>query len=148
MENVSKALLIAAGVLIGINLLTVAIYLINIMGGFAAQTQSKIDRNAVAQFNEKFLKYNGLTNLTIQQVVTIKNYALENNNEFIGYNFRNDRAAENNEYIDVFLRRNLVLGTEDEKLLKDEMGKNFSCNVQVSTISGKVFRIEFTEIPG
>ena len=37
---------------------------------------------------------------------------------------------------------------DDEKLLKDEMGKNFSCNVQVSTISGKVFRIEFTETPG
>ena len=147
MENVTKALLIAAGVLIGIIILSLAVYLSNIIGAHAAKIQEKIDSNAIIRFNEEFLKYNGLKNLTIQQVITLKNYALENNNEYFGYNWESDRATGVNDYIDVYLKGNIILGSNDEVLLKSEMNKKFKCTVDVSTITGRVYKVEFTEIP-
>lgn len=147
MENVTKALLIAAGVLIGIIILSLAVYLTNIIGAHAARTQEKIDSNAIAQFNEEFLKYNGFKNLTIQQVITLKNYALENNNKYFGYNWQSDRATGENDYIDVYLKGNIILGSNDEILLKSEMNKKFKCSVEVSSMTGRVYKIEFTEIP-
>ena len=42
MENATQALLIGAGVLVGILILSLGIALMNIMGGYAANTQSEI----------------------------------------------------------------------------------------------------------
>jgi len=82
MENASHALLIAAGVLVGIIILSLGIYLFQVFGGYAETTQQQMSATDIAQFNDKFLKYNGLTNLTIQDVITVKNYALEHNRGF------------------------------------------------------------------
>ena len=81
-----------------------AVYLFDVFGRHAANTQKQIDANQVAQFNDKFLKYEGRTDLTIQDVITVKNYALESNKEDRNYNPSSDecRAAENNDYIDVY----------------------------------------------
>ncbi len=162
MENASKALLIAAGVLIGVLILSMAVYLAHVLGEYAAETQSKIDENSVAQFNARFLQYAGLTQLTIQDVITVKNYALENNKEDVNYNPSLDtyRAGVNNDYIDVYFAETkilahnqsaLILGKNDEDLLKSEMleinsGKEynrFTCEVEVNAQTGRVNKIYF-----
>ena len=164
MENASQALIIAAGVLIGILILSLGVALINIMGGYAESTQNRIDENKIAQFNDKFLKYNGLTDLNIQDVITVKNYALENNKKHFGYNYSNDRAEEENDYIDVYYGEKqinayaisaLILGTPDEQLLTEEMDKlkndttleanRFTCEVKINSRTGKVFKVYFYE---
>lgn len=155
MENASQALLIAAGVLIGVIILSMMVYLFSVFGGYAAQTQSKIDENSVSQFNDKFLKYAGLTNLTIQDVITVKNYALESNKKYSNYN-TSMRAGENNDYIDVYLadtksqahtQTALILGEDDEKLLKEEIqvtnSKKITCEVEVNASTGRVNKIYF-----
>ena len=151
MENATQALLIAAGVLIGIIILSMAVYLGHTMSEYARITQSQIDENKVVQFNDEFLKYSKLENLTIQDVITVKNYALENNNKFTDYDVNTNRAELNNEYIDVFidllaLPRKIVLNESDEKLLKDYLGKKFECTVEINPNSGKVYIITFKEI--
>ena len=160
MENATQALIMAAGVLIGVIILSMAVYLFNVFGRYAAETQSKIDENEISQFNDKFLKYAGLTNLTIQDVITVKNYALENNKEYIGYD-TSMRAGDNNDYIDVYYAEAkvaaygasaLVLNTDDETLLKSEMqrisdeGKEYNrltCEVEVNALTGRVNKIYF-----
>ena len=104
MENAAKAFIIAGGVLIGVIILSMTVYLFNLMGRYAAETQSKIDEHQAAQFNDKFLKYAGRTDLTIQDIITVKNYALENNNQVFNYVPTDNayRALDNNEYIDVY----------------------------------------------
>lgn len=162
MENASQALLIAAGVLIGILILTLAVYLFSVFGGYATNTQSKLDEDDIAQFNQNFLKYSGLTELTIQDIVTVKNYALESNRKYGNYNPKNDRASENNDYIDVYYADSkavahtssaLILNIEDQTLLENEIQKikagnkpnRFTCEVIISRATGKVSQIYFYE---
>lgn len=153
MENATKALLIGAGVLIGVIILSMVVYLFGVFGRYAENTQNRITENQLAQFNDRFLKYSGLTDLTIQDVITVKNYALESNNEAGNYNPSSDafRAADNNEYIDVFYKNiseteKLIYSKTDEELLKESLGKKYTCKeVVINRITGKVNKIYFEE---
>lgn len=145
MENVSQALLTAAGVLIGILILSLGVYLFYTLGGFAANTQNEIQNDRLVQFNSEFLKYESQTNLTIQDVITVKNYALENNNQYTNYNSSIHRANDNNEYVDVYLNGNIIFDKKDENLLKQEMGKKFTCKVEISTNTGRVSKVYFSK---
>lgn len=57
MENASKALIMAAEVLIGILILTLAIYLVKTFGENAATQEQSIYQKNLTEFNEKFTKY-------------------------------------------------------------------------------------------
>lgn len=82
MENASKALFIAAGVLVGVLVLSLAIYLI----ASFSQLSSDIDRQnsdqKLANFNTQFTAYEGRKNLTIYDVLTIVSYAKNNNKNY------------------------------------------------------------------
>lgn len=165
MENATQALIIGASVLIGVMILSLAIYLVYTFGGFNANVQSKIDRNAVTQFNDKFLKYDGQEDLTVQDVITVKNYALEHNKQFSGYNYKVDRAGENNEYIDVYFAKTrnqaynpsaLIFGEHDAELLEDEINsspedeidssseeRRITCEVKVNPNTARVYKVYF-----
>ena len=77
MENASKALLMAGGVLIGVLILALMVTLFissqNITKSYEETKQSE----AVQQFNVNFTKYLG-QNLTIHQAITITNFANQN----------------------------------------------------------------------
>lgn len=153
MENATQALFIATGVLIGVIILSLAIYLFSVFGGYAANTQKQIDANEIAEFNNKFLKYSGLTDLTIQDVITVKNYALENNKEDRNYNAISDacRAGDNNDYIDVFYKNlneteKLIYSKNDEDLLKESLNRKYTCKVFMNNNTKRVNKICFYEI--
>lgn len=78
MENASRALLMAGGILLGVLILTLMVTLFisarEMSSGYDDQKQSE----AVQKFNVNFTKYIG-RNLTIHDVVTICNFAKENN---------------------------------------------------------------------
>ena len=57
MENASKALLMAAEVLIGILILTLAVYLINVVGKSAQDQEDAIYSKNLTEFNAQFTKY-------------------------------------------------------------------------------------------
>lgn len=76
MENASKALLIAAAVLIAILLLTLFSYLMTRMSENTARIHAIMEESEIAEFNQQFLNYEGIgTPLTAQDVVTIINLA-------------------------------------------------------------------------
>ena len=165
MENATQALIIAGGVLIGIILLSIAAYLGLTMSEYVANTQQQINRNEVNQFNQQFIGYEGLTNLTIQDVITAKNLALEENKKIFGYNPQNDRAGNDNDFIDVeiydngqkinILNESLNLPIPDsdkkctnENLLNKYLGYKFECTeVELHQFSGRVNMIKFKIIP-
>ena len=84
MENASKALLMAAGVLIGIMVLSLAVYLFVTFGSTSAQMHQQKEQDQLNQFNSQFTSYEGKEDLTIYDVITVANLATENNkyNEF------------------------------------------------------------------
>ncbi len=79
MENAAKALLISAGVLIGILLLTLFAYVYTHLRNDTSEIYSALNHPEISKFNQKFLNYEGRQDLTIQDVVTIVNLAKDNN---------------------------------------------------------------------
>mgnify|MGYP004635169463 FL=1 len=57
MENISKALLIAAGVLIGILVLTIAVYLFINFGKTSREYAEKLDKIEIQKYNGNFDKF-------------------------------------------------------------------------------------------
>ena len=90
MENASRALIMAAGVLVGVLLLSLAVYLFTIFGNFGSEMTTQMNEKNLSEFNAQFTKYesyqdeNGKWQNTCraQDVVTIANLAKENNNKY------------------------------------------------------------------
>ena len=91
MENASKALLMAAGVLIGVLILSLAAYLFVYFGSTSQQIHEQNEENQINEFNSKFTSYVGKDNITIYDVITVANLATENNKK---YEFSTRRHAE------------------------------------------------------
>ena len=79
MENASKALLIAGAALLAMLLLSLLVYVFNNIGSGANDIYENLKESDITEFNQKFLNYDGKTNLKIQDVVTIINIAIDNN---------------------------------------------------------------------
>lgn len=149
MENASQALIIAAGILIGILILTLGSYLYIIFGDYVSNSQAEIAKNSLAQFNDQFLKYNNRTDLTIQEVVTVKNTALQNNYKYSEYDPKTTRAADNNVFVDVYIKTKIILLEKDEELLLNELQNNegpqkYTCRVEINSQTARVNKIIFT----
>lgn len=84
MENVTKALLIAAGALLFILLFSLISYLFTQMGGDVSNIYADLTESDVTEYNQVLLNYDGRDDLTVQDVVSIINFALDNR-EVHGY---------------------------------------------------------------
>lgn len=84
MENASKALIMAGGVLIGILLLSLAVYLFIDFGTTSADINDKNAQQQIVEFNSKFTSYENKNDLTIYDVLTVVGYAKENNKYYEG----------------------------------------------------------------
>lgn len=152
MENATKALYIAAGVLIGILILSLGVNLYFTFSQYAKVTQEEIQRTNIATFNETFLKYQGKKDITIQEVVSIKNYVLEYNTSYSNYDVKTSRHDGTNEYVDVCINGKSCLQDDSTELLKTYLEsseyitnkKRFECvDIKISNITGKVYKITF-----
>ena len=65
MENASKALLMAAGVLMGVVILSLAAYLFVTFSSSADDVKSEIANNQLNKFNSQFLAYEQREDLTV-----------------------------------------------------------------------------------
>ena len=74
MENASKALLMAAGVLIGVLILSLAVYLFANFGTASAEIHKQKDMNEINKFNTQFTSYEG-KECTVHDIVSVANLA-------------------------------------------------------------------------
>ena len=82
MENATKALLIAGGVLIAIIIISVMVVTFQKTGNVSKTYKSNIDEEEITKFNTNFTKYVG-EELNIQQANSITNFDKNNNEEVI-----------------------------------------------------------------
>lgn len=137
MENASKALIIAGGVLIVILVLTLFAYINTKMGSGTSNLYSKLEDRNITEFNQKFLNYDENNHLRIQEVVSLINMAKNANiNNNIGAHV--DVLVDNASYLDKT--------TDDlNTLLKDKADETYTCNV---TVTGKIVsQVTITENP-
>ena len=75
MENASKALIMAGGVLIAILLLTLFSYLFSKMASDTSSVYDDLQKHEIDEFNQRFLNFEGRNDLTAQDVATLINLA-------------------------------------------------------------------------
>lgn len=94
MENASKALLMAAAVLVGVMILSLAVYLFSIFGDYGSQISGRIEQSQIDEFNSKFYKYENSEEVRIHDIISIANLAKQ-------YNQNNNFVFDSNYYIKV-----------------------------------------------
>lgn len=100
MENASKALIMAAGVLLGVMLISFAVYLFSTFGNYSNDVYEQMEATRMSAFNSQFTKYygteqrenpynpnsgeyyNGPILCTVQDVVTIAKLARDSNAQY------------------------------------------------------------------
>ena len=137
MENASNALIMAAGVLIGILILSLAVYLFADFGRTAADINSQNEQQELIKFNTRFSAYEGREGLTIYDVITVASYANENNLYY------NDSLDEHKVIICLDSISNEIQDDiETKKINLIETDKNFinSNNLSLPTYSFKIVK--------
>ena len=118
MENASKALLMAAGILVGVLILALMVTLFLSSRELSTEYEKTKQTEAVQQFNVNFTKYLG-QDLTIHQVVTICNFAYSNKIHKVSVNGISDE--KNNPYTADGIQGNL---NEEYTLTIDDYDEN------------------------
>lgn len=169
MENASKALLMAAAVLIGILVLTLIVYLYANFSAIKADSVEKMNQTSLDAFNGKFLAYDGRTDLTYYDIANIatmvKNYNDEIGNDdenkiviVIGnttINLTNSntwynrlmKAFKDQDSVDNIMKTDTVSDSATGTLKQVKVLKRYICKVDIDQngTTGRVRTIRFTE---
>ena len=115
MENAAQALYMAAGVLIGLMILSLGVYLFADFGQTSKELHEQIDFNQITEFNAQFTKFEGI-DATIHDVISLANLAEQNNK-----NYDDDPTPNNTNYkVDVKINNtSLVSGKSIDERLAD-----------------------------
>lgn len=153
MENASKALTMAAGVLIGVLIISLAVYLFIDFGTTSAKINSQVTEQQVSQFNSKFTSYEGQEGLTIYDVITVASYAYENNvyyenldeykiKVYLGSEEIQDTINENDNY-----KGKITLIQMDKSFINAGNLKlpTYKCKVLSYHSSGRIHEIKFSK---
>ncbi len=167
MENAAKALIMAAGVLIGVIIITIAVYLFTNLGNTSSEIYSDVEQKKIDKFNNQFLKYDGLTTCTAHDIVSIANLAKNNNDYYelgegnknnyyvkvkvIDYLDQNDYTITENNFEKLsdndynnFIEKNSAIKINETSKNEEWKIKYFECvNVEISDTTGRVYNIIF-----
>ena len=151
MENASKALIMAGGVLIGILILSLAAYLFVDLGSTSAEITAQNAQKQITEFNSKFTSYEGYKDnegnwqITIYDIISLAAYAKENNeyyedvrNEKISVKIDNREIQDNDSAQNENLIKNYI--KSDGTLVK------FNCDNIDYNSRGKVKIIVFKAV--
>lgn len=143
MENASKALIIAGGILIAIMVASIFVYLFTTYGRYAENMYDRINQRQLTEANNEYTKYEGASDNTIYDVVTVANKAKDHNTSL-------DLTYGDNGYIRVGISGE---NSNIEKLNNEEISKllqkyanetRFNCNVS-ETADGLISSVIFTK---
>ena len=144
MENATQAMLIAAGVLIGVMVLSLGVALFSELNSYVESSNERNRFNELNAFNTQFLNYD-TDNLTIHDIVTVAYLANESN-------FNNNVSEEPTSplYVTVILDGTPIeanINNNAATLLNDNNnGKIYECfGIRISETTGRVFEINFRE---
>ncbi len=173
MENASKALLMAAGVLIGVLILTLAVYLFATFGATSAELHKQQATDRLNEFNSQFTSYEekNKNGLTIYDFITVASLATENNKYYdlpdkMGISANSLPTNQSDYYVSVFIQgknTNYGFGKDTESnnvndayqnLINEELNKIrpmageeklplYECTVSISSTTQRVYKVEF-----
>ena len=153
MENASKALIMAAGVILGILILTFLVFIFGIFSNFSKTNRISKEEQEISNFNAEFFKYyeqnvSRRPKLTAHDIVSIGNYVKENNSKY------GLTSHESNTYyvtIDVFTNDGNITGfekkDEQEYLRLLEKNRVFVCTqITINNLTKRVEYVKYEEV--
>lgn len=159
MENASKALIMAAGVLIGILILSLAVYLFITFGSSSAEMHKQIESDRINEFNSQFTSYEGKEDITIYDVISVANLATENNKYYEINKKTDSNSIPSDNYIFVNLKNegNIEFGINDNSdsindkyngIISKELQNNidlpkYKCKISINDTTRRVYKVEF-----
>lgn len=161
MENASKALIMAASVLIAIMVLTLAVYLFTSFSGRANDMKQQQAEEQLNQFNTQFIQYQNRNDVTIYEVISVAQLATEINKT---YDLRkNEDDDQGSYYVKVKLKNDYIeYGAEtnnNEEIQKkysdlikkdiENMGSQgnlpiYICTVNINQVTNRVNEVIFS----
>ena len=165
MENATRALLIASGIILGILILSVGVALFSMFGNSSKNIVEKLEESKLSEYNNNFYKYygDGII-ITAHDIVTISNFAKKCNKE--GQVQNQTKYSQSSDYVQIDIKNNKKLETNFEKkseedydlfiknnmFTKDNVGnettqiKYYKCtNIITNNKSGKVIYMRIEE---
>lgn len=152
MENASKALIMAAGVLIGVLILSLAAFLFLDFGATSESVYSQMESQQLTQYNAQYTVYSGRNDITVYELISLANLAKENNEYYKDYT----------DYEDAYKVQVSLPGTPDLQDYKEkqdwivvyskvnqqgELVATFKCiGIEYHSSSGRVKTINFEKI--
>lgn len=138
MENATKAILIAGGVLIALIIISIGIYLYTLYSSQSEEYSQIISATELQKFNSKFDVYVGRNDITAQEIVSVVNLSKEYDNQ-----------------VQIYLKNSKIEFTTSntqEDFIKNNKDKKFSCMLNSSTTNpnpkydeyGKIIKLTFT----
>lgn len=136
MENASKALIMAAEILIGVMIMSIAVYMFQSFAGSSQETYRQMELARIGEFNSQFTKFYGSRTVTvngsdvlipikctIHDIIGLANLAQKNN---LQYEIQNDSGGRPNSlYIQVDI---VGIGTNIEKKTNEELTNYIKAN--------------------
>ena len=141
MENASKALLIAGGMLLLILVMSLAAYIFKQLGSQTSGFYRDMSDTEIFEYNQQFFKFEG-KKLRIQDVITIINLAKDSNmRELVPYTIKvYYPGPEDLIDLNTFdIKRELSNSINDYK-------RNYKCEVEYAEKSNYVGKITITKI--
>lgn len=137
MENASKALIIAGGVLIAILLLTLFSYLFGQMANSSSNIYDTLEKHEISEFNQQFINFDGRKNLTVQDVATLINLAQNS-----------EKNSKFKSKVEIKLNNTNIASTmSSDRWLKNNISSNaqYTCtSVHINTDTLLVDRVELS----
>lgn len=138
MENATKAILIAGGVLIALLIISVGIYLYTLYSNQSVEYSKIITGAELQKFNSKFDVYIGRDDITALEIVSVVNLSKEYNNQ-----------------VQIYLKNSKIEFTTSntqEDFIKNNQDKKFKCMLNNSSTNpnpkydeyGKIIKLTFT----
>ena len=138
MENASKALIMAGGVLIAILLLTLFSYLFSKMASSTSSVYDDLQKHEIDEFNQRFLNFEGRNDLTAQDVATLINLAQDSGKD-----------ATITSKVEIILGSNDIAANSSNEWLQANVNlkKKYKCTeVRIKSETSLVDRVTLQEV--
>lgn len=160
MENASRALLMAATVLISVMVISLGTYLFATFGSYSKNINEKLSLKKKQEFNAQFTKYEGGDPCTVYDIVTVINLAKNSNSQYEEYqDNKRPQYSDSNTYIYVNINKDTNINElSSEQDLNNFISSNnttmsngnkieyqnlYTCTVNISNQTGLVKSIIF-----
>lgn len=136
MENASKALLMTGSILIGIILLSLAVYVYNIMTEAEKMKASTLTEEQLIKYNQEFLAYDKKL-MYGTDVITVLNKAIDSNKKYDNNDDGMfDKDADDSMFIDISFTLIDDVSAVTTKYTWDRINKRYKSTTQKNTATG------------